>query len=103
MRPEYRPILEGNQDKLVPMTSLEGRPIIVASSPPGADPKGWAVGVGLDPELAFAGVAKANRTGMLLIVAGAALAFVMTYLAGTQLIRRPLEPAAQSRRKLAQR
>jgi PAS domain S-box-containing protein len=91
MRAEYRFILTGNADKVVPMTSLEGRPIIVGTSRPGSGPNGWAVGVGLDPDLAFAGVAKANRTGMLLIVAGAGLALATTCLAGTQLIRRPLD------------
>jgi len=90
IRPDYRFILEGNEDKLVQMTSLEGRPLIVGYSPLDADPKGWVVAVGLDRDLAFAGAANANRTGTLLIIAGAGLALAMTYLAGTYLIRRPL-------------
>jgi len=89
--PKDRFILEGNEDKLVRMTSREGDPIIVAYSPVAADPKGWVVTVGLDPDLAFAGVAKANRIGVLLIIAGAGMALAMTYLAGAAMIRRPLD------------
>ena len=40
--------------------------------------------------LTFAAVTQANRTGLILIVAGGALALAMTALLGTQLIRRPL-------------
>ena len=91
MRPEHRYLLEGNTDKVVTMTSLEGRPLVTAYSPLDSDPKGWVVTVGLDRDLAFADVGKANRAGMLLIIAGAGLALAITYLAGTQLIRRPLD------------
>jgi PAS domain S-box-containing protein len=87
---EYRFTLEGNVDKVVRITSREGRRMVVGYSPLDSDPKGWAVAVGLDRDLAFAGVATANRTGMLLIVAGAGFALAMTSLAGTRLIRRPL-------------
>jgi len=91
MRPEDRFLLEGDADRVVTMTSLEGRPIVTAYSPLDSDPKGWVVAVGLDRDLAFADVGKANRTGMLLIIAGAGMALAITYLAGTQLIRRPLD------------
>ena len=85
-------ILDGSTVGVAPMTSLEGdRALMVAYSPLGADPKGLAVGVGLERETTFAPALQANRTGLVLIVTGAGLALALTYLAGTQLIRRPLD------------
>ena len=53
------------------MQGLDGRPRIVAFSPLGATPKGLRVGVGLDRQVAFAGVTDAGWSGLLLIVLGA--------------------------------
>ena len=86
-----RYLLEGKEIRVFPMTSLDdGRPLIVANSPPGADPEGFSVGVGLDRETAFAAVTQANRTGLLLITGSAALALALTALLGIHLIRRPV-------------
>jgi hypothetical protein len=89
---QNRFILQGSDVGLASMTSLEGdRALLVAYSPPDGDPKGLAVGVGLDRDATFAAVVQANRNGMLLIAAGAALALAMTAMAGRHLIHRPLE------------
>ena len=85
----YRFVLEGIADNAATVTGAEGHPVTVAYSPPDSDPKGWGVAVALDQDLAFARVAEANRTGLLLIMAGAALGLTITWLAGTHLIRRP--------------
>ena len=85
----YRFVLEGIEDNAVTVTGADGRPLTVAYSPPDSNPKGWGVAVALDQNLAFAGVAEANRTGTLLIIAGAGLALAITCLTGTHLIRRP--------------
>ena len=85
-------ILEGNEIGIAQMTSLEGEhTLMVAYSPPGADPKGLSVGVGLDRDVTFAAVDQANRMGMTLIVVGAGLALAATAWAGTQLIHRPAD------------
>jgi PAS domain S-box-containing protein len=89
LRAEFRFTPGSNGDRDAALECPEGHQVAVGYSPLDSDPKGWVVVVGLDRDLAFAGVAEANRTGMLLIVAGAALALATTYLAGTQLIRRP--------------
>ena len=84
-------ILDGNEVGLAQMTSLDhGRPVIVAYSPLGADPKGLSIGVGLDLETTFATVEQANWIGFALIFLGAALALAMTALLGTRLIGRPM-------------
>ena len=84
-------LLEGNQARVVPMTSPDNfRPVIMAYSPPGADTEGFGVGIALDRETGFAAVTQANRTGLLLIIGGFALALALTALAGNRLIRRPL-------------
>jgi PAS domain S-box-containing protein len=86
----YRYILDGNEVALTRMISLDrGRSLIVAYSPPGADPRGLYIGVSLDEKTTFAAVTQANRTGLLLIFAGGGLALVITTLAGRHLIHRP--------------
>ncbi len=89
---EDRFLLDGNQIGIFRMQSLhQGRPIILAYLPPGAETKGVGVGVGLDREITFAAVTQANVTGLLLIIAGGGLALAVTALLGTGLIRRPLD------------
>jgi PAS domain S-box-containing protein len=84
--------LEGNEIKLVSWASQgDGRPLVAAYSPPGADPKGFVITLGLDRETLFAAVAKQNRLGLLLILAGVGLALVLAVLIGHYLIRRPLD------------
>ncbi len=83
--------LAGDEIKVVPMKTADGRARIVAYAPVDAEPKGLRIAVGLDRETAFAAVTQANRTGLFLIVAGAGLALVITVLGGRRLIRRPLD------------
>ena len=87
---ENRFSLEGNEVGIARMTSLDGRPIIAAYSPPGADPRGLRIAVGMDREVAFAAVTQADRIGLTLILFGAALALVTTALLGARLIGRPV-------------
>jgi len=88
---ENRFSLEGTEVKVVELTGLDGKQRITAYSPLGGDPKGLRIGVGLDREVTFAPVTQANRKGLILIIAGAVLALATTALAGTRLIRRPLD------------
>jgi signal transduction histidine kinase len=90
--PGNRFLLEGDRPRVFPsLFSLEnGHRVMVAYAPPGADPAGFSVGVELDETETFAGVLQANLTGMVLIIAGAGLAIVLTVLAGSRLIRRPV-------------
>jgi len=88
---ENRFSLEGSEVRVVELKGLDGRQRITAYSPVGAEPKGLRIGVGLDREVTFAAATQANLKGLILIVAGAVLALATTALAGTQLIRRPLD------------
>jgi PAS domain S-box-containing protein len=87
---EDRYSLQGDAIQVAQMTSLDGRQRIAAYSPPGADPKGLRVWVGLDRDITFAAMTRANRTGLLLIIAGGTLALLLTALLGSHLIRRPV-------------
>ncbi len=87
---DYRFALDGAAVGVGEMTSLDGHPMIVGYSPPGAAPGGLLVTVGLDREVTFAAVAWADRIGQALIVLGAALAFATTLALGDRLIGRPV-------------
>ncbi len=89
--PENRFALAGNEIGTATMNSLNDRPMFVAYSPPGADPKGLLIKVGLDRDASFATVTQADRAGLVLIVAGGVAALLVTALAGGRLIRRPLD------------
>jgi signal transduction histidine kinase/ActR/RegA family two-component response regulator len=84
-------LLEGDTVGIALVTSLDGRPDMKAYSPPGAEPKGLFVGVGLDRDLSFAEVTQANLIGSMLIFAGLALALATTYLLGGRLLGRPVK------------
>ncbi len=90
MPAENRFTLAGSEVRLAPITDRDGNKRILGYSPPGADPKGLLVAVGLDQAVSYAAVARANRTGLALILGSAALALLITALLGTQLIRRPV-------------
>ena len=83
-------LLEGDQVGIASVMSLDGRPDMKAYSPPGAEPKGLFVGVGLDKDISFAEVTEANLIGSLLIVLGLALALGTTVLLGRRLLGRPV-------------
>jgi signal transduction histidine kinase/ActR/RegA family two-component response regulator len=83
-------LLEGDKVAIASVMSLDGRPDMKAYSPPGAEPKGLFVGVGLDRDLSFAEVTQANLIGSMLIFAGLALALATTYLLGGRLLGRPV-------------
>ena len=89
LRPELRFMLEGKEPRVVPTTSLEGSRVLVGYVPPGADPIRLFTAVGVDRDVAFASVARADRRGLLLIAGSALLALLVTILAGSRLIRRP--------------
>jgi PAS domain S-box-containing protein len=74
---------------VVETANRDGKTRLAAYSPPAAEPKGLGIVVGLDRDASFAAATQANQTGLLLIVAGASLAVLITTLLGTQLIRRP--------------
>jgi signal transduction histidine kinase/FixJ family two-component response regulator len=87
---ENRFTLEGNEIAVRAAHGFDGRTFLVAYAPPDAVRNGLAVLVGLDPEVSFAAITRANRTGLWLIVAGGGLALVLTGLVGHRLIRRPV-------------
>ena len=84
-------LLEGDTVGIALVASLDGRPDMKAYSPPGAEPKGLFVGVGLDRDLSFAEVTEANLIGSMLILAGLLLALATTYLLGRRLLGRPVK------------
>jgi signal transduction histidine kinase/ActR/RegA family two-component response regulator len=88
--PAYRFVLDGDEVGVAEMTSREGRPMIVGFAPPGAAPDGLLVTVGLDREVTFAAMARADRIGLMLIVLGVALAITTTIALGQRLIGRPV-------------
>ena len=67
-------MLDGNAVGTALIDARAGNPILAAYSPPGADPLGLLIKVSLDRERTFAAMTQANRTGLFLIVVGAALA-----------------------------
>ncbi len=85
------PQLAGGGDgvHLADMVSRDGLARLAAYSPPTAASKGQGAIVALDRNAIFAPVTQANRMGFLLIVAGAALAAVVTAVLGNALIHRP--------------
>jgi signal transduction histidine kinase len=83
--------LEGDKIGLASVTDRDGREVILGYSPPGADPKGLLVVVRLNRVTTFASATQANRTGLLLIIAGATLAVLITLVLGKHLIREPLQ------------
>ena len=84
-------LLEGDKVAIASVMSLDGRPDMKAYSPPGAEPKGLFVGIGLDRDLSFAEVTQANLIGSMLIFAGLALSLATTYLLGGRLLGRPVK------------
>jgi signal transduction histidine kinase/ActR/RegA family two-component response regulator len=84
-------LLEGDTVGIALVASLDGRPDMKAYSPPGAEPKGLFVGVGLDRDLSFAEMTEANLVGSMLILAGLLLALATTYLLGGRLLGRPVK------------
>jgi len=87
-----RPALEGIGIGIFETTSLEtNRRLIMAYSPLAADPKGLAIGVGLDRDITFAAVTAANQQSMWLIASAIVLSLAGTTLVGTHLIRRPFK------------
>ena len=85
--------LEGNTIQVIhSITSLDqGRPMLAALSPSGADPYGLVVAVSLDEETAFAQVARADRTGLVLILTATILAAAFAATAGYRFFRRPID------------
>ena len=89
--PENRFALEGHDVGVATMKGLDGNPLYVAYSPPGADAKGLLVKVGLNRDLTFAAMTQANWIGLLLIFLGTALALATTGVLGARLIGRPVK------------
>jgi PAS domain S-box-containing protein len=83
-------LLEGYKIGVADIIGRDGRPRLAGYAPVGVGPNGWFVAVSLDRETAFAAVTRANRAGLLLIVAGAGLSLALTALLGARLIRRPV-------------
>ncbi len=90
MPPKNHFLLEGDQVGLALVDSLDGRPDMKAFSPPGAEPKGLFIGVGLDRDLSFAEVTEANLVGLVLIVLALAMALATTAFLGRRLLGRPV-------------
>lgn len=80
--------LEGHEIRIAPVTGLDGRLHLEGYSPPGADPQGLRVWIGLDRMASFAAATQANRVALMLTIAGAVLAAVIAALLGKRLIRR---------------
>ena len=82
-------ILQGGQVRVVEAIGRDGSPRMLAYSPPSVEPKGLAIAIGLNRRIALAAFTQANRTGLLLVVAGGLLAIMITALLGSHLIKRP--------------
>ena len=67
-----------------------GRPMLVAASPPGADPYDFTVIVSLDEQTTFADIHHANVLGIAMLMGGVIIALGVTGLLGNRLIRRPV-------------
>jgi PAS domain S-box-containing protein len=87
----WRSSLTEDSIKVRPAIGIDGRSRIGAYSPPGADPKGLRIGIGLDRDLTFAAVTQANWIGIVLIISGMVLALGLTAVIGKRLIHRPLD------------
>ena len=85
-----RILLQGDEVGIAATKDQDGRGLLAAYSPPDADPKGLLVEIALDQEATFAAVEGANRTGLILILAGAGFGLAGTILIGRRLIRQPL-------------
>ena len=83
--------LEGSQVAVAQATTRDGQPRIVGYSPPGAEPRGLAITVGLGRDITFATITQANRMGAVLIVVSAVLALLITGILGARLIWRPVQ------------
>jgi PAS domain S-box-containing protein len=82
-------IMQGSEPAAIPATSPDGKPCIVAFSPPGTDPHDLAVAIILDRQHAFATADLESERSITLILLGGALALAAAALAGGRLIRRP--------------
>ncbi len=83
-------LLHGSRVGTVVIAGADERPRILGYAPLGAGSDGLFASVGLDPDVAFAAVAQANRTGLVLIAVASVLTLALTVLLGTRLIRRPV-------------
>ena len=84
-------VLEGNRVAVAQATTRDEQPRMVGYSPPGAEPKGLAITVGLDRDITFAAITQANRMGLVLIIASAVLALLITGILGARLIWHPVQ------------
>ena len=91
MPEEWRPTLTEDTVRVREVIGIDGRARIGAYSPPGADPRGLRIGIGLDKDLTFAAVTRANWIGLALIISGVVLALLLTAVVGRRLIHRPLD------------
>ncbi len=103
-RPNSSDLNDGDRGRGIgSITSLDnGRPLLVALSPPIATSKGLMATVVLDEQTSFATATWNNLMGLALLIAGAILTLVLTVWVGSRLIRRPvnqlLDVAEQWRR-----
>jgi PAS domain S-box-containing protein len=92
----WRASLAENTIRVREAAGIDGRVRIGAYSPPGADPKGLRIGIGLDKDLMFSRATQANWIGMALIISGVLSALVITAIAGRRLIRNPFDRLLQA-------
>jgi PAS domain S-box-containing protein len=91
MLPENLFSLHGSEIGIADMQGIDGVMRLVAYSPLDAEPKGLRIAVGLDRDITFAAMTRANCTELVLIGAGAGLALAITAVLGRAVIRGPLD------------
>lgn len=90
--PAFRKGVSENRGGVVEMPGLRGRMRITGiAAPRGEDLDSVTVAVGVAREAAFADIDAATRRGIILILAGALLAFAAALLGGRVFIRRPVQ------------
>jgi signal transduction histidine kinase/HAMP domain-containing protein len=87
--------LQGNETAVAEMTGIDGVGRLTGLASLGIPPGGLRIAVALDPRTLFDAVLQPSRTGLILIVAGFALALAITALLGGRTIRRPVAALLQ--------
>jgi len=87
---EFRAALAGSEDTVVERPGLNGLSRIFGVVHPGGPLSGFTVAVGLSQAAAIADINAATTRGMILIGFGALLAVFAAWIAGRELIRKPI-------------
>lgn len=86
----FRVALTGSGEAVLERPGLDGRSRVFGVVRPGGPLSGFTVAVGLSQKAAFADIDAATTRGMILIGFGALLAVFAAWIAGRELIRKPI-------------